>query len=347
MKKHTYQKPLWCLAGVAFVAAAAAPAFMSDFHVYQFSLMLTYAMAILGVNLLLGMTGQVSLAQGVFFACGAYTTAILISQYEVHYLVALASGVATSGLLGVAIGAPVLRLQGLQLAIVTFGLAALVPQLILKLDSITKGTSGISFDKALPPGWFPGNQESWIFTLCLAGLLICVVTMWRLIHGDTGRSLRAVRDNSLIACSLGVNIANVRLMAFTVSSAYAGLGGGLFAMLSGFVGPDAFTALKSIDFLVGSVVGGMASITGAFFGAFFVLFLPEWTAEINLATAGLVYGGCLVITMLLMKDGFMGLTERVISMLLKRRARHDRVKEVSNRGSVSDGRTVDFVKTSK
>lgn len=324
---------------------AAAPALLSDFHIYQFSLMLTYAMAILGVNLLLGMAGLVSLAQGVFFACGAYTSAILISQHEVHYVLALACGVLTSGLLGVVIGAPVLRLQGLQLAIVTFGLSALVPQLILKLDSITKGTSGISFNKPLAPLWFPGNQETWIFLLCVAGVLICLGTMWRLIHGDTGRSLRAMRDNSLIAGSLGVNIARVRLMAFTTSAAFAGLGGGLFAMLSGFVGPDAFTALKSIDFLVGSVVGGMTSITGAFFGAFFVLFLPEWTAEINLAMAGLVYGGCLVITMLLMKDGFMGLIERWISSAVARRARHESATSVPNCGTVADASAADLIKT--
>lgn len=346
MKNRTNQKQLWWFAGIALVTAAA-PAFLSDFHIYQLSLMLTYAMAILGLNLVLGMAGQVSLAQVVFFACGAYTTAILISQHEVHYLVALASGVLTSGFLGIAIGAPVLRLQGLQLAIVTFGLSAVVPQLILKLDSITKGTSGISFNKPLPPGWFPGNQETWLFLLCLTGVLVCLGTMWRFMHGDTGRSLRAVRDNSLIARSLGVNVANVRLVAFTVSAAYAGLGGGVYAMLSGFVGPDAFTALKSIDFLVGSVVGGMASITGAFFGAFFVLFLPEWTAEIDLAMAGLVYGGCLVITMLVMKDGFMGLIERVVSASVERRARHERETIVSNHATVFDASTVDISTTIK
>ena len=160
-------------------------------------------MAILGLNLLLGFSGQVCLAQGAFFACGAYTTAILASRYGIDPLLTLPVATVVTALVGVAIGLPALRLPGLQLAIVTFGIAAVVPQLILKLDDFTGGVTGLGIDLPEPPAWFSGDQEAWLYCLCAAGAGFCVVVMRSLVRGDTGRTLRALRDNALIAESLG------------------------------------------------------------------------------------------------------------------------------------------------
>src|SRR5262249_44938482 len=153
--------------------------------------------------------GQISVAHGVFFAVGGYTTAIFMTRYGMNYLATLPLAVATSALLGFAVGVPALRWQGLPLAFITFGLAVLTPPLALKLEAITKGATGISLTKPTAPAWFPGNQDTFIYFLCLTGVTLCVLIAWRLMRGDTGRSLRAARDNGLIAESLGINLSKV------------------------------------------------------------------------------------------------------------------------------------------
>ena len=278
-----------------------------DFLVFQFSMVLTYAIAILGLNLLMGFNGQISVAHGVFFAIGGYTTAIFMTRYGMNYLATLPIAVATSSLLGLLVGVPALRWQGLPLAFITFGLAVLVPPVALKLEPITKGATGISMPKPAPPAWFPGNQDTFLYWLCLAGVAICVLIAWRLTHGDTGRSLRAVRDNALIAESLGVKLTKVRVAAFTTSAGFAEFGGGLFAIVNAYVSPELFQMTKSFDFLVGAIVGGITSISGAFLGALFIVFLPEWSADMNIALSGLIYGGVMVLMMLVARDGVVGL----------------------------------------
>ena len=130
-------------------------------------------MAGLGLNLLLGFSGQVCLAQGAFFACGAYTTAILNTRYGIDPLLTLPVSHLVTALVGVAIGLPALRLPGLQLAIVTFGIAAIVPQLMLKLEGVTGGVTGLNIDVPDPPAWFLGDQETWLYALCAVGAGLC------------------------------------------------------------------------------------------------------------------------------------------------------------------------------
>ena len=143
----------------------AVPAVFPDFRVYQLSVALTYAIAILGLNLLMGFNGQISVAQGVFFAVGAYTSAILMTRYGVDYLATLPAAVMAAAVLGLAVGVPALRWQGLPLAFITFGLAVLVPPLALKLEPITKGATGISLVKPSAPEWFPGSQDTFLYAL--------------------------------------------------------------------------------------------------------------------------------------------------------------------------------------
>ncbi len=300
------------------VALLLVPFVFPDFLVFQFSMVLTYAIAILGLNLLMGFNGQISVAHGVFFAIGGYTTAIFMTRYGMNYLATLPIAVAMSSLLGLLVGVPALRWQGLPLAFITFGLAVLVPPVALKLEPITKGATGISMPKPAPPAWFPGNQDTFLYWLCLAGVAICVLIAWRLTHGDTGRSLRAVRDNALIAESLGVNLTKVRVAAFTTSAGFAGFGGGLFAIVNAYVSPESFQMTKSFDFLGGAIVGGITSISGAFIGALFIVFLPEWSADMNIALSGLIYGGVMVLMMLVARDGVVGLIGTLSRTLLVR-----------------------------
>lgn len=299
----------------AFTALALVPAVLPGYLVFQASVALTYAIAILGLNLLMGFNGQISLAQGVFFAVGGYVVAILAADYGVPIWLGIPIAVAVTTVMGALVGIPALRLQGLQLAIITLVLAALVPSLILRLDVITKGTSGIAIDKPEAPGWLPGmlqlGQDTWIYLICLAGAGLCVLIMLKLVHGETGRRLRAVRDNTTIAEAFGMNIAATRIAAFATSAAFGGFAGGLFAMVNAFVSPDSFQLFKSFEFLAGAIIGGITSIAGAFIGALIVIFLPEWSAEISLAMAGIIYGGTLIVMMLVAREGIVGLVASI------------------------------------
>jgi branched-chain amino acid transport system permease protein len=302
----------------AFAILALAPSVLPSYLVFQASIGLTYAIAILGLNLLMGFNGQISLAQGVFFAIGGYVTAILMTDYGIAIYFAIPIAVAVTTVVGALIGIPALRLQGLQLAIITLVLAALVPSLIMRFDGITKGTSGIAIAKPESPAWLPIEQDTLLYLICLAGAGLCVVVMLRLVGGETGRRLRAVRDNATIAEAFGVHVAATRIAAFATSAAFGGFAGGLFAMVNAFVSPDSFQLFKSFEFLAGAIIGGITSISGAFIGAIIVIFLPEWSSDISLALTGVIYGATLVVMMLVAREGVVGLATKFWSRINQR-----------------------------
>lgn len=332
------RKNLAQLAGwVAFAALAVLPAFLPGYLIFEVSIALTYAIAILGLNLIMGFNGQISLAQGVFFAVGGYIVAILMADHAFSFWAALPFAVAAATVLGVVVGVPTLRLQGLQLAILTLVLAALVPPLILRMEKYTKGTAGIAIEKPVPPEWLHVTQDTFVYLICLAGAGLCVVVMIQLVQGATGRRLKSVRDNAVIAEAFGIDIARTKIAAFATSAAFAGFGGGLFAMANAFVSPDSFQLFKSFEFLAGAIIGGITSITGAFIGAVIVVFLPEWSANISLALAGVVYGATLVIMMLVAREGVVGLLRRLSSRLFDRfsNRKHDARKKWSGKTTFS------------
>jgi branched-chain amino acid transport system permease protein len=315
------------LGWVAFAALALVPAVLPGYLVFQVSIALTYAIAILGLNLIMGFNGQISLAQGVFFAVGGYIVAILMTRYELSFWIALPPAVIAATALGVVIGIPALRLQGLQLAIITLMLAAVVPPLILRLDAYTKGTAGIALEKPEPPAWLPLSQDAYVYFICLAGAGLAILLMLQLVRGETGRRLRSVRDNPLIAEAFGVNVARTKVAAFAVSAAFAGFAGGLFAMVNAFVSPDSFQLFKSFEFVAGAIIGGITSIAGAFIGAIIVVFLPEWSANISLAMAGIFYGAILVVMMLIAREGIVGLLRKCIAMFSDRQEPRNPVQD--------------------
>lgn len=302
------------LGWAAFASLTLLPAFLPGYLLFQVSIALTYAIAILGLNLIMGFSGQISIAQGVFFAIGGYIVAILMTAHDLSFWAALPPAVVTATILGVVIGVPALRLQGLQLAIVTLMLAAVVPPLILRLDKYTKGTAGIAMEQPEPPAWLPVSQDTYIYFICLVGAGLTVLVMLQLVRGETGRRLKAVRDNPLIAEAFGINVARTKVAAFAVSAAFAGFAGGLFAMVNAFVSPDSFQLFKSFEFIAGAIIGGITSIAGAFIGAVIVVFLPEWSANISLAMAGIVYGAVLVVMMLIAREGIVGLLRKGLAL---------------------------------
>ena len=299
--------------GPLFVLAALAilflPRFISDFRAQQFAYVGIYLIALLGLNILTGFTGQISLGHGAFMAIGGYTTAILISNQGLKigshtfsgdlkdvWTIPLAGLLA--GLVGFLFGFPALRLTGLYLALATFAVAVATPAVIRKFEDFTGGGAGINLFESpqltgvggTDPITFeerPGGVElwrfsiptfnEWLYYLSWGIALVMFVVAWALLRGRVGRAFRAVRDSELAAASSGVNLARYKTLAFGVSAFYAGIAGSLLAIATTFVNPETFPITLSIFLLVGVVVGGLGSLWPLVFGAIFIHFMQiEW-----------------------------------------------------------------------
>jgi branched-chain amino acid transport system permease protein len=297
------------LIGIAF--ALAVPFFFSPFRVSQFTLVIAYAVAVLGLNLLVGYNGQISLGHGAFFAIGAYTAALLIEKGDVHYLLTVPAAALVCFGCGLAFGIVALRLRGLYLALVTLGLAIAVPQLIKRFDELTEGSQGVIVSKPTAPSWLPlaDDQFLYLITLLIAGVFFYLA--WNLTRGQLGRAIVAIRDNEIPARTLGIGLTGVKTGVFAISAAYAGIGGALYVFAIGFAAPESFTIALSFGFLAAIVIGGLATIGGAIFGALFIQFVPEWAGDVDEALVGMIYGGVLMLFMFVLPGGAASLGRRI------------------------------------
>ncbi|WP_204163858.1 branched-chain amino acid ABC transporter permease [Nocardioides solisilvae] len=312
--------PTWLrVATFCLVAGVAAllPLYVQPYVNFDLSMVMIYAIVGMGLNLLTGFNGQISLGHSAFFATGAYVAAVAI-QDGWHYLAVLPVAVVVTFVLGYLFGLPALRLQGLQLALVTLALAIVTPSAIKRLDDFTKGQEGINLYTAQPPEWTGLERDQWVYLLCLVGVLVAWILTRRLSTGRIGRSLVAVRDNETVARTLGVRSSRTKTMVFAISAAYTGVGGVLYVYVVQFVGPDSFGLVMAIAFISLIVVGGLGTISGAVFGAFFITYVPEWTAGINQAAAGMVYGLSLIIFMFVMPFGIAGLARAALRPVVDR-----------------------------
>jgi len=292
---------------IALLAASVLlPFALSNFRVFQFTQVLIYAIALLGLNMLTGYNGQISLGHSAFYAIGAYTTAIMIDQWNVGY----GWTIPVAGLLclvvGFLFGRPALRLEGLYLALATLALALAVPQILKYFEHWTGGSQGIVLSKPNAPLGLPLNPDQWLYFLTLGVTLLLFVLAKNLLAGRVGRALVAIRDNHIAAEAMGVDNALYKSMIFGVSAAYTGVAGALSAVAIAFVAPDSFDAFLSITFLTGIVIGGLATISGAVFGALFILFVPNWAQDISKAAPWAIFGTFLIIFMYVMPHGISG-----------------------------------------
>jgi branched-chain amino acid transport system permease protein len=283
-------------------------------------MMLIYGIAILGLNLLTGINGQFSLGHGAFYAIGAYTAAILMEDVGLAYGWTLPAAGLICFVSGFLFGLPALRLEGIYLALATFGLAVAMPQ-FLKLSVIepwTGGVQGIVIMKPEAPFGLPLSQDQWLyyFTLVVALLLYWFAT--NLVASRSGRALMAIRDNPLAARAMGVNNALYKSLAFGVSAAFTGIAGALGAIVVQFVAPDSFTFALSVALFVGLVVGGVGWLPGALIGGAFIVFIPNLAELFNKALAGAVYGVILILLIYLMPTGAGGLVRRTADFIGRR-----------------------------
>jgi branched-chain amino acid transport system permease protein len=306
-------------AGLAALVALALiiPFFFGPFRVSQFTLALIYAIAVLGLNLLVGYSGQISLGHGAFFALGAYTGAILLDRTGIPHLLTIPAAGLVCFAAGLALGLPALRLRGLYLALVTLAIAIATPVLIRRFDSLTGGSQGITVEQPVAPDWLGLADDQFIYFLALA---VAAPLFWLaagMVRRDVGRALIAMRDDETAAKTMGVNLAVFKTRTFGLSAAYAGVGGSLFVFANGFVAPESFALTLSFAFLAAIVVGGLATVAGALFGALFVVFVPAWSADVNDALSGVIYGAALIACMYVFRSGIMGLLKSAFGRIVE------------------------------
>ena len=290
------------------VIACALPLLLGNYRVFQLTLTLAYAIALLGLNMLTGYNGQISLGHGAFYAIGAYTAAILMDKAGMPYWATIPVAGVVCLVAGFLFGLPALRLEGLYLALATFALGVAMPQ-ILKykgLEHWTGGAMGVVIVKPEAPEWLALSQDQWLYYFTLAWTVVLFFAGWNLLRGRIGRALVAIRDQPIAAQAMGVNTAMYKSLTFGVSAFYTGVAGALGAIAVQFASPDSFSIFLSLTLVVGVVVGGLASISGALYGALFIQFIPNIADDISKAAPWAIYGVFLIGFMYLMPSGVAG-----------------------------------------
>jgi branched-chain amino acid transport system permease protein len=293
------------------VVAAALPLFVTGFRLFQFSQVLIYAIALLGLNLLTGYNGQFSLGHGAFYGIGAYTSAIMIDRWGIGYGWTIPAAGIVCLVVGFLFGRPALRLEGLYLALATFSLALAVPQVLKYFEDWTGGSQGIVLSKPKAPFHLPLTEDQWLYFLTLAVTIVLFVLAANLLGGRTGRAIVAIRDNHIAAEAMGINNALYKSVIFGVSAAYTGIAGALSAIVIAFVAPDSFDVFLSITLLTGIVIGGFGTISGAIYGALFIQFVPNWAQDISKAAPWAIFGMFLIGFMYVMPRGIAGFVHLV------------------------------------
>lgn len=259
--------------GLLAAALLAAPLFLDPFYLGELSQVFIYAIAGVGLMLLVGYTGMVSLGHAAFLAIGAYAHARFMT-YGVPFVPSMIGASLFTGVIACIVGLPVLRMTGVYLAVATLALAEIVEQILTHWESATGGFRGMRVPEPELFGLLLDAPTPFYF-ICLFVLTLCMFGALNVLRTPTGRSLVAVRDSETSAVSMGISLVRAKTTAFTLSGLFAGLAGALFAHRIGHLAPDAFTLLTSIQLLLMVVVGGLGSMHGVIFGAIFIGLLPQ------------------------------------------------------------------------
>jgi branched-chain amino acid transport system permease protein len=298
---------------------------LDTFRQYQMAQVAAYLVAIAGLTVLVGLSGQISIGNGAFMAIGGYTTALVLLHLGWPLEVVLALSAATAAVVGAAVGVAAARLRGPYLAGATLMLAVALPSLASRFTSVLGGDQGLSVTIVTPP-WlgatFPPTR--WLAWITWAAALIALILLANVMRSRIGRSWRAVRDDEIAAALAGLNVARLRILAFIISAACAGLGGSMLAVTSAIASPGEFTLALSITLLAGAVLGGLGSLAGALWGSLVLVFLPTYLTDVATShglTSGAssnvpiaVYGVVLILVMLVFPGGIQGAVRRFLSL---------------------------------
>ena len=325
---HRTMQLVGVLAGFGFYFYVVSV--VANFSAIRWAVAVTLAVAILGLNIVTGYSGQISIGHSAFFGIGAYTTMILIADHGWPFLATLPVAGAIGFVVGAVIGVPALRIRGLYLSLITLGLALAFPAIVksdnffgVNFASLTGGSNGkvISSGDVTtkqgfhwnPPSWAPNGwtTNDWVFTTVFAIAIVLFVLTSNLIRSSVGRGMIAMRDNETGAAVSGVYPAQYKVLAFATSALVTSIGGGCFALASTTIGPDTFGLQRSIEFIAGLVIGGVATILGPAIGGVLVEWLPYWAFEVKWPIlgklegpqAGILFGVILVLIIFFMPHG--------------------------------------------
>jgi len=281
------------------------PMFMKNFFVFQLTIIMTYAIAILSLNILTGASGQFSLGHSAFFAVGAYACGIMMEHANIPYPLAIPLAGVVCFVVGFLFGFPALRLKGVYLALATFALAVAAPPLF-KLGTFehwTGGVQGLLVTKPDAPFGLPISQDRFVYYLTLFIALVIYVLSVNMLSSRSGRALMAIRDNEIAASSMGVDLALYKTLAFGISAGFTGIAGALGAITVAFVAPDAYTFNFAISLFLGMVIGGVGWLPGSLAGAAFIVLVPNVAEQISKGLSYAVFGVFIFAVIFLLPNG--------------------------------------------
>lgn len=259
---------------ILLILLLLAPFVLDQYTTYILNISGIMVIGALGLNILTGYTGQISLGHAAFMAIGAYTTGILSSRYGISFLILLPLSGIVSTLFGLVVGIPSLRLKGLYLAIATMAFGFIIDYVLVHWNALTKGTVGIQVQTARIAG-FSFNSDQKFYFLIVILVIVAALATKNLFRTKVGRAFQAIRDRDIAAEIMGINLAKYKLYSFGISSFYAGVAGCLYAYYISFIAPEHFTILISIQYITMIIVGGMGTVLGSILGAIFMTILPE------------------------------------------------------------------------
>ena len=307
------------------------PFTVGTFRTFQLTMVATWAIVAIGLNILTGYNGQISLGHGAFVTIGAYTAAILtdskehlgfIDQAAWPFWTAIIMSGFVAAAAGFAVGVPALRLSGPYLAVATLGLILALPSVLTKYDGLTGGRLGIRVPQPPAPPFLEDliNRDQWFFFLALFAAVAMAAIAFYIVRSRWGRAFVAVRDSEVAAMAVGISVARSKVLAFTISAFYAGIAGGIYLTFFGRISPETIGLLLSINFFTAIVIGGLGSIMGAIIGGFVLVFLPDLATDAATSIFGeqqgkqlwpTVYGAVLIGVIIIMPHGVAGFLHRL------------------------------------
>ncbi len=311
MRRLLGGKQVWGLGVLLVALAMLAPLFILDrFTTLEWAYVWLFAIAIVGLNILTGYSGQISLGNGAFMAIGAYVTAILVHDHGWPYLATIPLAALVAGVGGFLFGIPALKLSGIYLALATFTLAIATGPFIKHYGTITHGHEGIVLQQASDPTGAGLTSEQWVYYLCLVIAIVLFLFARAMTASRTGRAWRAIRDSETAAAASGISLAYYKTLAFAISALFAGVAGSLDAIVTAYVSPDSFDLPLSLGLLVGAVVGGLGTVAGPWIGAGWAIWLPYFSQRLKFNGQGIkpdiAYGVILILLMFVMPQGVVG-----------------------------------------
>lgn len=301
---------LFTVGSIAVVVAVLCllPFVLSDYNLGLVAQVGIFFIAVLGLNILTGYTGQISIGHGAFMMIGGYTTAVMSRDHHTNLILTMVMAFALCFVVGVLLGLPALRLSGVYLALATFAFAVSVPQLPLEWSTFLGGRDGVETSQTV--------TDRWLYGVSWAASAILLVLAWLILRGRIGRAFRAVRDSEIAAVASGVELPVYKTLAFGISAAFAGVAGSLFVLATnGFAEPSEFGILLSLELLIGVAVAGLGSLWGILVGAAFIGLLPNVSSSVPVIGSAhgqdVVFGAAVILIMLVLPGGAAGLIARL------------------------------------